>query len=165
MLYLSRQDYRLVILTTIIWLIGGRELYKIIPIISDEELLERFQHIKPLYNGRRVINYEITELRNCREWDTCPVQFIGFNRSYEAYKKIECYYKGIYPYVQYPTIGEILSQIPEEDLKIASFFEVEKIGENTDFKYNDWNVVLTENKDGCTKVEVILYRNRSQVLD
>ena len=128
-----------------------------IPTISDEEVLRRYSQVRPLFNGKKVSSYNIFDMRTQRDWsDLCTS--VDLSNKIDKYRTIGCYYNGIYPYVKYPTIAEILSQIPEEDLRIASYFEVTDPGTSSGIKHNDWDVVLTQNDNGCTKVEVSLYR-------
>ncbi len=129
----------------------------IIPTLRDEELLRRYTKVRPLFNGKAVSSYDVFEMRTERNWSVF-CNSADLSGKIEKYKTISCYYKGIYPYVKYPTIAEIISQIPEKDLRIASYFEVIDPGTPIGIKQHDWDVVMTQNKDGCTKVDVVLYK-------
>lgn len=121
-------------------------MYKVsIPKISDEELMKRYQKVKPIVkiNGIRywLRDYSLEELKNTSFFDNKSTDKRSHvdMRSLEAvpYLDFECLHTYNYPAFFKPSVAEVLAQIPVPEVYWVVAFEIIKKPETAeDFSRN-----------------------------
>lgn len=135
----------------------------ILPHVSDEELLNRFQKIRPIVKYKDWLYYyktdtNIEELRNVEYmWD--PKNDIRELVNIEYFEELgvfPCYHTYGYYGIFKPTIAEVLEQFPDEYLEQATAFYM------VDYPKNDidLNKQLEIVNSGCHESRVSALRLR-----
>ena len=138
-----------------------------IPRISDEEMMKRYEQIKPVIkvNGKLHYfrEYTLKELRNTsylfnRDEDVREKVDEGELEAWEG-KNFVCLHTWNYYGFFKPTIGEVLSQIEENDLPFVKAFEIIEAPQTADdFNKDSFTSIAFDN--GYHVSTVRLYREK-----
>ena len=136
-----------------------------IPKISDEEMMERYEHIKPVItmNGK---------LHHFREFTLEEINGISYlwNRDEDVREEVGddelevlegrdfvCLHGYGYPGLFKPSVGEVLAQIKEQDVPFVKAFEIIESPETAnDFYKDSFTSIAFDNGYHVSKVR--LYR-------
>ena len=135
-----------------------------IPIISDDELKKRYQHIKPVITVNGKLHYfkEFTdkELRNISylwDWEKIGEEVIdGELKVWEGHD-FNCIHRyGYYGFFK-PSIAEVLAQINEFDIFSIKAFEIIESPETpNDFYKDGLTSIIFENGFHVSKVRLYI---------
>ena len=145
-------------------------MYKVsIPEISREELLARYNRIKPIveiggtkYFLRNFTEEELTGISYL--WDKVEDKRTPVDMSLYVPKPnrdFECIHKYGYYGLFKPSIAEVLAQIPELDLPFIDAFEIIEEPRTTEDFYK--NKIVFENGFHISKVRLYVSRNNPKV--
>ena len=103
-----------------------------IPEITDEELLKRYENIKPVKTVDRKLYYfpkfSLEELKVCPYLSQNVFTPVPENTLKPWYKhNFTCFHKWDHGLFFRPKVAEVLSQIPEESLENAKAFEIVEV--------------------------------------
>lgn len=100
-----------------------------IPEITDEELLKRYERIKPVktIDGRLYYypKFSLEELKNCPYLSQNVSEEVPENTLKICFRhNFTCFHKWDHGLFFRPKVAEVLSQIPKESLPFAKAFEI-----------------------------------------
>ena len=133
-----------------------------IPEITDEELLKRYENIKPvkIVDGRLYYfpKFSLEELKNLPylSQNVSTMVPVGALNPWQNHN-FTCFHKWNSGLFFRPKICEVLSQIPEESLEFAKAFEIVKVPQSV-YRFCDQELVNWAFEHGYHISFVILYK-------
>lgn len=128
----------------------------ILPQISDEELLERYNQIKPVFSEEKLYwylrRYSLEQIRNQSYlWNAHKDKEEQFDMANaETIAEFSCYHTYGYYGMFKPSIAEVLQQFPDFALKDANAFYMYDSPDDMADLRQQWNII----EAGCQKSKV-----------